>query len=120
MHRQFEGSPTFSSLEVQPVSAIIQDLFYLAATGKITPFLNVICEVSILHVYHKEAPVKIPMKVNPLTTVTSNLLGVEKTAIGDPDNSPLTGGGCTWRSVNINFNVYYVIISIVFYHFSNL
>lgn len=104
---------------MQPASALLQELFFSTASGKMSPHLYVVCEISILHVYHKEIQIKIPMKVTSLTTVTPNLLGVEKATIGDPDNSPLTGG--IGRSINTTiFNIYLVIISITFCYFSNL
>lgn len=87
--RSVEGSDSISSLDIQSSSPLIQDIF--AAATKYHPSINLMCEVSILHVYNKNVDVKLAT-INPsLTTITPNLLGLEK-SIGDPDNSPLTGG----------------------------
>ncbi|XP_055323161.1 uncharacterized protein LOC129578493 isoform X2 [Sitodiplosis mosellana] len=114
VYRTYEGSPTFSSLEVQSSSPIIQDI--LQAAPKFNPSIKVMCEVSILHVYHKNVEAKLGT-INPsLTTVTPNLLGLEKASIGDPDNSPLTGGGGSHHHHNHNQyqpRVYHVILLII-------
>lgn len=108
VYRTYEGSPTFSSLEIQSSSPIIQDI--LQAAPKYNPSIKVMCEVSILHVYHKNVEAKLGT-INPsLTTVTPNLLGLEKASIGDPDNSPLTGG-CSYH--NHQPVVYHVILLII-------
>lgn len=91
VYRSYEGTATYSSLEIQSSSQILQDIFQSAS--KYLANINVLCEVSILHVYHKNVQVKIAL-INPImTTVSPNLLGLEKASIGDPDNSPLTGAG---------------------------
>lgn len=115
IYRTFEGSPTFSSLDVQSSSPIIQDI--LQAAPKYHPNIKVMCEVSILHVYHKNVEAKLGT-INPsLTTVTPNLLGLEKASIGDPDNSPLTGGTSSHHSQQLA--VYHVILLIIccYYYF---
>lgn len=111
VYRTYEGSPTFSSLEVQSSSPIIQDIFQ--AAPKYHPSIKVMCEVSILHVYHKNVEAKLGT-INPsLTTVTPNLLGLEKASIGDPDNSPLTGG-CNAIIMRQQWaTVYHVILLII-------
>lgn len=114
VYRTYEGSPTFSSLEVQSASPIIQDI--LQAAPKYHPNIKVMCEVSILHVYHKNVEAKLGT-INPsLTTVTPNLLGLEKASIGDPDNSPLTGGS---SHNSQQLAVYHVILLIIccYYYF---
>lgn len=103
------ASATFSSLVIESSSPIIQDI--LQAAPKYHPNIKVMCEVSILHVYHKNVEAKLAT-INPsLTTVTPNLLGLEKASIGDPDNSPLTGGCSQHNSQQLA--VYHVILLII-------
>lgn len=118
VYRTYEGSPTFSSLEVQSSSPIIQDIFQ--AAPKYHPSIKVMCEVSILHVYHKNVEAKLGT-INPsLTTVTPNLLGLEKSFIGDPDNSPLTGGCSRLRQPDAVYHVIFLIICCYYFCYNSI
>ncbi|KAG4078980.1 hypothetical protein HA402_001635 [Bradysia odoriphaga] len=92
VYRSYEGTATYSSLELYPHSQILQDAFQ-AQTPKYLASLNILCEVSILHVYHKNVQQRVLLGNQSYTTVSPNLLGLDgsKHASGDPDNSPLTG-----------------------------
>lgn len=82
-----QDKTTFSSLEMYPHSQILLDVFQTHFINSI----NILCEVSILHIYHKNVQQKIMLDLTT-TTVKPNLLGLEANKInGDPDNSPLTG-----------------------------
>ncbi|XP_037953508.1 uncharacterized protein LOC119683748 isoform X2 [Teleopsis dalmanni] len=87
----YEGSATYSALEMYPHSQILQGFFQ--AVPKYQPNLLLLCELSILHVYHKNVQQRITLSIAPPTTISPNLLGLEgsKRANGDPDNSALTG-----------------------------
>lgn len=116
VYRTYEGSPTFSSLEVQSSSPIIQDIFQ--AAPKYHPSIKVMCEVSILHVYHKNVEAKLGT-INPsLTTVTPHLL--EKASIGDPDNSPLTGGCTSNRQLPAVYHVILLIICCYYFCYNSI
>ncbi|EDW24981.1 GL24445 [Drosophila persimilis] len=88
----FEGSTTYSSLEIYPHSQVLQGFFQ--AMPKYQPNIMLLCEVSILHVFHKSVQQRIGLSNAPPTTISPNLLGLEgskRYANGDPDNSALTG-----------------------------
>lgn len=117
VYRPYDTLPAISSMEIKSTSPLLQKLFQTLPTkykyhqqhqsqAQQLQTLNVTCEVSILHVYHSSAHGNLIM-INPASTSSSsshipNLFNPEK-AIGDPDNSPLTGG-CSAQP-----NVYYVI-----------
>lgn len=91
-HRSFEGTPTYSALELFPHSPILQDIYQNP-----TPFTNVItvsCEITIFHIYHKNLQQRIIL-VDIASTVSPSILGWDGTGgrrkNGDPDNSALTG-----------------------------
>lgn len=121
VYRPYDTSPTISSMEIKASSPLLQKLFQNMPTKykyhqspQQYPYqyqtLNITCEVSILHVYHSSAYANLIM-INPASMSSSsslipNLFNPEK-AIGDPDNSPLTGG-CSAQP-----NVYYVIFLIL-------
>ncbi|XP_017037951.1 uncharacterized protein beat-VI [Drosophila kikkawai] len=86
----FEGSTAYSSLEIYPHSQVLQGFFQ----AKYQANINLLCEVSILHVFHKSVQQRIGLSNAPPTTISPNLLGLEgskRYANGDPDNSALTG-----------------------------
>ncbi|XP_035783651.1 uncharacterized protein LOC118461903 isoform X2 [Anopheles albimanus] len=93
-YRSYEGTPTFSSLEMFPHSQVLLDIYQ-----SMPPFhtsLTVMCEISILHIYTKSAQQRILVS-DLVTTISPNLLGLDgsnnrRKNNGDPDNSPLTGG----------------------------
>ncbi|KFB47674.1 AGAP001658-PA-like protein [Anopheles sinensis] len=104
-YRSYEGTPTFSSLEMFPHSQVLQDIYQ-----SMPPFhtsLTVMCEISILHIYTKSVQQRILVS-DLVTTISPNLLGLDgsnnrRKNNGDPDNSPLTGatprppaGPSTW------------------------
>ncbi|XP_054727446.1 uncharacterized protein LOC129237069 [Anastrepha obliqua] len=93
-HVAFEGSATYSSLEIYPHSQVIQGFFQTVPKYQTTSIL-LLCEVSILHVFHKNVQQRLLLSIVPPTTISPNLLGLEvsKRINGDPDNSALTGGG---------------------------
>uniref|UniRef100_A0A1I8PS29 Ig-like domain-containing protein n=2 Tax=Stomoxys calcitrans TaxID=35570 RepID=A0A1I8PS29_STOCA len=88
-----EGSGTVSSLDIYPHSQVLQGFFQ--AIPKYQTSILLLCEVSILHVFHKNVQQRILLSIGPPTTISPNLLGLEgsKRMNGDPDNSALTGGG---------------------------
>jgi hypothetical protein len=73
----------------------------------------VLCEISILHIYHKNVQQRILLGDLSLTTVSPNLLGLEGSnkprKNGDPDNSPLTG----LARKNTIYNMYVTLISLI-------
>ncbi|XP_044314455.1 uncharacterized protein LOC108046767 isoform X2 [Drosophila rhopaloa] len=86
----FDGSNTYSSLEMFPNSQALQSFFATNYQHSV----KVQCGVSILHVFHKNVEVRIGLNRAPATTISPNLLGLEgskRYANGDPDNSALTG-----------------------------
>ncbi|KAH8232458.1 hypothetical protein KR032_007210 [Drosophila birchii] len=86
----FEGSTTYSALDIYPHSQVLQGFFQ----AKYQANINLLCEVSILHVFHKSVQQRIGLSNAPPTTISPNLLGLEgskRYANGDPDNSALTG-----------------------------
>ncbi|KAH8295401.1 hypothetical protein KR018_010893, partial [Drosophila ironensis] len=88
----YEGSPTFSSLDIYPHSQVLMGFFQVMP--KYQPNIMLQCEVSILHVFHKSVQHPIGLSNAPPTTISPNLLGLEgskRYANGDPDNSALTG-----------------------------
>lgn len=101
VYRSYEGTGTYSSLELYPHSKLLQDI-YQSITKLQTSFV-VKCEVSILHVYVKSVQDSVIIGgggATNYTTVSPNLLGLEGSKRGggagsggggDPDNSPLTG-----------------------------
>lgn len=93
-HVAFEGSSTYSSLEIYPHSQVLQGFFQTVPKYQPTNIL-LLCEVSILHVFHKNVQQRLQLSITPPTTISPNLLGLEgsKRINGDPDNSALTGGG---------------------------
>ncbi|KNC30756.1 hypothetical protein FF38_11772, partial [Lucilia cuprina] len=88
----YEGSATYSSLEIYPHSQVLQGFFQ--AVPKYQTSILLLCEVSILHVFHKNVQQRLMLSIGPPTTISPNLLGLEgsKHLNGDPDNSALTGG----------------------------
>uniref|UniRef100_W8BFK7 Ig-like domain-containing protein n=1 Tax=Ceratitis capitata TaxID=7213 RepID=W8BFK7_CERCA len=99
-HVAHEGSATYSSLEIYPHSQVLQGFFQTVPKYQTTSIL-LLCEVSILHVFHKNVQQRLLLSVTPPTTISPNLLGLEGSKRingGDPDNSALTGGG----SSNLN------------------
>lgn len=91
-YRSYEGTGTSSNLELYPHSQILQDVYNSVA--KFQNSFDVLCEVSILHVYHKSVQKRIEFTAAPNSTVSPNLLGLDgskRRPGGDPDNSPLTG-----------------------------
>ncbi|XP_055525233.1 uncharacterized protein LOC129718471 isoform X1 [Wyeomyia smithii] len=94
-YRSYEGTPTFSSLEMFPHSQVLQDIYQ-----SMPPFqtsLTVMCEITILHIYTKSAQQMIIVS-DLVTTISPALLGLDgsnnrRKANGDPDNSALTGAG---------------------------
>lgn len=86
----YESSTTYSSLEIHPHSQVLQGFFHT----KYQPNINLLCEVNILHVFHKSVQQRLVLSNAPPTTISPNLLGLEgskRYANGDPDNSALTG-----------------------------
>lgn len=92
-HRAFEGTPTYSALELFPHCPILQDIYQNP-----TPFTNVItvsCEITIFHIYNRNLQSRITL-VDMASTVAPSILGWDGTRggrnrNGDPDNSALTG-----------------------------
>ncbi|KAH8358422.1 hypothetical protein KR093_000052, partial [Drosophila rubida] len=99
----FEGSTTYSSLEIYPHSQVLQGFFQ--AMPKYQTSILLLCEVSILHVFHKNVQQRIGLSNAPPTTISPNLLGLEgskRYANGDPDNSALTGAAqCSCSAVGV-------------------
>lgn len=112
VYRSYEGTATYSSLELYPHSQILQDAFQ-AQTPKYLASLNILCEVSILHVYHKNVQQRVLLGNQSYTTVSPNLLGLDGSkhagASGDPDNSPLTGHSArnTFSKLMFLFIIFY-------------
>lgn len=102
-HDAFEGSTTYSSLEIYPHSQVLQGFFQ--AMPKYQTSILLLCEVSILHVFHKNVQQRIALSTAPPTTISPNLLGLEgskRYANGDPDNSALTGAAqCSCSAVGV-------------------
>ncbi|KAL5284255.1 hypothetical protein ACFFRR_006498 [Megaselia abdita] len=80
-YETYSASSTISTLEMDPHSQVLQGLFH--AIPKYTSTLTLLCEVSILHVYHKTATQRILLSMSPPTTNSPNLL--ESKRNGDPD-----------------------------------
>lgn len=86
----YEGSATYSSLEIYPHSQILQGLFQVVP--KYQTSILLLCEVSILHVFHKNVQQRILLSMSSHTTRSPSYLGLEGTKQnGDPDNSAYTG-----------------------------
>ncbi|XP_065093232.1 uncharacterized protein LOC135713942 [Ochlerotatus camptorhynchus] len=96
-YRSFKGTPTYSSLDMNPHSQVLQDIY-----RTMPPFqtsLSIMCEISILHIYTKSVH-KMIIVSDLVTTVSPALLGLDGShnlRNGDPDNSALTVSGA--RSV---------------------
>ncbi|EDW58668.2 uncharacterized protein beat-VI [Drosophila virilis] len=99
----FEGSTTYSSLEIYPHSQVLQGFFQ--AMPKYQTSILLLCEVSILHVFHKNVQQRIGLSMAPPTTISPNLLGLEgskRYVNGDPDNSALTGAAqCSCSAIGV-------------------
>ncbi|EDV92647.1 uncharacterized protein LOC6563701 [Drosophila grimshawi] len=99
----FEGSTTYSSLEIYPHSQVLQGFFQ--AIPKYQSSISLLCEVSILHVFHKNVQQRIGLSTAPPTTISPNLLGLEgskRYVNGDPDNSALTGAAqCSCSTIGV-------------------
>lgn len=109
-YRSFEGTPTYSALELFPHSPILQEIYQNP-----TPFTNSItvsCEITIFHIYHKNLQQRIVL-VDMASTVSPSILGWDGTGgrrkNGDPDNSALTG-----NSHSSCFSKVLVTLTIVF------
>ncbi|XP_055620316.1 uncharacterized protein LOC129764827 isoform X1 [Toxorhynchites rutilus septentrionalis] len=94
-YRAYEGTPTFSTLDMYPHSQILQDIYQTMPPFQTS--LTVMCEISILHIYTKSAQQLIIVS-DLVTTISPALLGLDgsnnrRKANGDPDNSALTGAG---------------------------
>ncbi|XP_052858377.1 uncharacterized protein LOC128266130 isoform X1 [Drosophila gunungcola] len=86
----FDGSNTYSSLEILPHSQVLQGFFETNYQHSV----SLQCEVTILHMFHKIVEARIGLNRAPPTTISPNLLGLEgskRYVNGDPDNSALTG-----------------------------
>lgn len=67
---------------------------FFQAVPKYPTSILLLCEVSILHVFHKNVQQRLMLSIGPPSTISPNLLGLEgskRMNSGDPDNSPLTG-----------------------------
>lgn len=86
-YRAFEGTPTYSALELYPHCPILQEIYQNP-----TPFTNIItvsCEITIFHIYHKNLQQRVVL-VDMSSTVSPNMLGWDgRRKNGDPDNSAL-------------------------------
>jgi hypothetical protein len=106
-------------LEIYPHSSIIQEIFQ--GLPLFQSELIVLCEISILHIYHKNVQQRIIIGDQSLTTVSPNLLGLDGSnkprKNGDPDNSPLTGGGGGTAVVLTIYNMYVTLISLILLFF---
>lgn len=107
-YRTYEGTGTSSNLELYPHSQMLQDVYN--SPVKMLNSFDILCEVSILHVYHKSVQKRIVFTAAPNTTVSPNLLGLDGSKRGrgdggDPDNSPLTGGVTTMGPTTTNLKL---------------
>nr|XP_029723398.1 uncharacterized protein LOC109398360 isoform X1 [Aedes albopictus] len=92
-YRTFEGTPTFSSLDMYPHSQVLQDIYQTMPPMQTS--LAIMCEISILHIYTKSVH-KMLIVSDLVTTVSPSLLGLDGShnrRNGDPDNSALTVSG---------------------------
>lgn len=89
MYREFEGTPTFSSLELFPHSPILQEIYSTALPYSNTLIIS--CEITIFHIYHKNLQQRIFLTDLFITTTSSSMMGWDRKKTGDPDNSALTG-----------------------------
>ncbi|XP_055696437.1 uncharacterized protein LOC129797674 [Lutzomyia longipalpis] len=91
-YRAYESSGTFSTLEIYPHSQVLQAIFKSNPQFQHVTVVSLLCEVSILNVYHKSVQEKIAITTKSMTTISPNLLGLEAPRHPrDPDNSALTG-----------------------------
>ncbi|KAH8326406.1 hypothetical protein KR067_006539 [Drosophila pandora] len=91
-HDTYEGSTTYSSLDLLPHSQALQVFFQ--ALPKYQHNIVLQCDVSIMQLLYKSVHQPIRLSNAPPTTISPNLLGLEgskRYANGDPDNSALTG-----------------------------
>ncbi|EAT33978.1 AAEL013758-PA [Aedes aegypti] len=92
-YRSYEGTPTFSSLDMYPHSQVLQDIYQTMPPMQTS--LAIMCEISILHIYTKSVH-KMLIVSDLVTTVSPSLLGLDGShnrRNGDPDNSALTVSG---------------------------
>ncbi|XP_055373621.1 uncharacterized protein LOC129606980 [Condylostylus longicornis] len=103
-------SPTISTLEMYPHSQIMQSIFQTVPKYQTSILVN--CEVSILHVYHKNVQQRVQLSMLPPTTHSPNLLHLEGSKRnGDPDNSALTGSSSTkWNFFRLNYFISFIIL----------
>ncbi|GAB0094122.1 beat-VI [Sergentomyia squamirostris] len=91
-YRAYESSGTFSTLEIFPHSQVLQAIFKSNPQFQHVTVLSLLCEVSILNLYHKSVSEKIVITTKAITTISPNLLGLEAPRHPrDPDNSALIG-----------------------------
>ena len=116
-YRSFEGTPTYSALELFPHCPLLQEIYQNPA-----PFTNVVtvsCEITIFHIYHKNLQQRIVL-VDMSSTVSPNILGWDGTRgkkNGDPDNSALTGASSySYRNGNLIFLLTISLSSYLFYN----
>jgi hypothetical protein len=119
-YRSFEGTPTYSALELFPHCPLLQEIYQNPA-----PFTNVItvsCEITIFHIYHKNLQQRIVL-ADMSSTVSPNILGWDGTRgkkNGDPDNSALTGASSySYRNGNLIFLLTISLSSYLFYNIPN-
>ncbi|XP_062558017.1 uncharacterized protein LOC134222887 [Armigeres subalbatus] len=94
-YRSYEGTPTFSSLDMYPHSQVLQDIYQ--SMPPMQTSLAIMCEISILHIYTKSVH-KMLIVSDLVTTVSPSLLGLDGShnrRNGDPDNSALTVSAAT-------------------------
>ncbi|XP_069961990.1 uncharacterized protein beat-VI [Bactrocera oleae] len=115
-HVAFEGSSTYSSLEISPHSQVLQGFFQTVPKYQTTSIL-LLCEVSILHVFHKNVQQRLLLSITPPTTISPNLLGLEgsKRINGDPDNSALTGGVASSHNSRQRIGGVFAIVGMAFF-----
>ncbi|CRL07339.1 CLUMA_CG020318, isoform A [Clunio marinus] len=117
-YRSFEGTPTYSALELFPHCPILQEIYQNPA-----PFTNVVtvsCEITIFHIYHKNLQQRI-LLADMSSTVSPNILGWDGTKgkkNGDPDNSALTGA--SGYSIKNGKPILFMIISSISFLLYNL
>lgn len=108
-YRSFEGTPTYSALELFPHCPLLQDIYHNP-----TPFTNIVtvsCEITIFHIYHKNLQQRIVL-ADMSSTASPNLIGWDETKgklNGNPDNSALTGTS-SYSFRECNFVLLFVIL----------
>lgn len=119
-YRSFEGTPTYSALELFPHCPLLQEIYQNPA-----PFTNVVtvsCEITIFHIYHKNLQQRITLQ-DMTTTVSPNILGWDGTRgkkNGDPDNSALTGASSySYKNGNLIFLLTISLNSYLLYNIPN-